>query len=158
MKEIKRTLQYKQFKTNQVIDLAQMTQRGQAATHGDVIIIRCDDADMPDNFDSLPNVMGGVLAEGEHSGHAHQLFDEATNVAAYTMPQLDVIEGGKETNAAKFSLKQTEDGSMFLKVENEPMLLRHQEHNPFRIYPGNYEIGIQQETDPFERQKRAVLD
>jgi len=146
---------FKPFKHTQVQDLTEvLLQRGDHATHGDLIIVRCTEADFPANFETLADAPQGVLAEGEFTNHAHQLFSDA----APTVPAFTLLEGGKDTNPAAYKLKRVSPTELYLKVENGPMLLKHQEHNPFRLAPGYYEIGIQVETDPFEEARRAVLD
>jgi len=44
-----------------------------------------------------------------------------------------------------------------LRVVN-PVLLKHQEHSPIKLPPGDYKIGIQREYDPFEQIIREVAD
>lgn len=147
---------YKEFNKGTIIDLANLAERGQRVLHGDVIIIKCDEADMPKDFDSLPTSKNLVLAEGEHSGHAHALFEEDAG-DIYVPPKLTVIEGGLGVvPVGKFTVRTTPTGEMFLKVTEQALLLRHQEHTPFRIYPGTYEIGIQQEV--WDDLKRNVID
>lgn len=150
---------FKPFENKGVKDLtALLTKRGDNATHGDLIIVKCDAADFPKNFSALPEAAEGVLAEGEHTAHAHQLFyNEQPDVPAF---KPTVIEGGKgsaEPNPATFQLRK--DGTdMYLLIEGGPMLLKHQEHVPFRVPAGRYQIGIQQEYDPYEQMRRNVLD
>lgn len=146
--------QFKPFVHSGVKDLtALLTNRGDNATHGDLIIVRCDTADFPKNFSTLPTASQGVLAEGEHTAHAHQLF-----LAAEPMrPAFTVIDGGKATNPARFQLRKS-GAEMYLLIEGGDMLLKHQEHVPFRIAPGNYQVGIQVEYDPYEQARRNVLD
>ena len=150
---------YKPFIKNQVKDLAHLTERGMNVTHGDVIIVRCDQSDLPADFNSWPVAKNLVLAEGEHSGHAHALFQDGDDSDTYippTKPELNVIQGGKGVvPAGKFVVRQKGE-EMFLVIEGAPMLLRHQEHTPFRLYPGTYEIGIQEET--WEELRRRIAD
>lgn len=151
---------YKAFSKGKVTDLTHMTTRGMRAYHGDVIIVRCEETDIPGGWDALTPTPQQVLAEGEHSGHAHALFSE-NDVSNYFVPptrvKLGVIEGGKDTNTATFEVRVTANKEMFLRIENEPKLLRHQEHNPFRLPPGFFEIGVQKERDP-NGDIRAVVD
>jgi len=147
----------KPFSNKRVIDLQHLTNRGDHVTHGDVIIYRIDESDLPINFADLPEVEGGLLALGEHSGHAHKLF-EGDFVPEEKRPQLVLVEGNKDIDTSnKYSLRTTAKNEMFLVVK-ETALLRHQEHRPFRIYPGNYEIGIQVERNPYDDQIRALRD
>lgn len=150
---------YKPFIKHQVKDLKNLTERGMNATHGDVIIIRCDESDLPADFNQWPLAKNLVLAEGEHSGHAHALFNESDESDLYVppvKPSFQVLDGGKgKETAGKFEVRE-KNGEMYLRIEGEPMLLRHQEHTPFRLYPGTYEIGIQEET--WEELRRRIAD
>jgi hypothetical protein len=47
---------------------------------------------------------------------------------------------------------------MYLLITGGDMLLKHQEHVPFRLAPGMYQVGIQLEYDPYEQIRRNVLD
>lgn len=153
----KRTMSvYKPFITGKIKDLAGLTTRGQRAYHGDVIIIKCDESDFPTDFDTLPNSKNLVLAEGEHSGHAHAFFSESAATNIYDIPKFDVLEGGKgKEKEGRFDVK-VKGNEMYLRVSGAPMLLKHQEHTAFRIYPGTYEITRQ--TEMWDDMKRAVVD
>lgn len=99
---------------------------------GDVILVKRDE--MPKNAKPV-EARGGlyVLAEGEHTGHAHTL--EAT-------PEVEL----REVN-----------GTLWLKVV-EASTLTHQEHHTQTIAPGIYEIGRVREVDPFTDEIRTVAD
>lgn len=99
--------------------------------HGDVIITM---AERPKDFDSMNEIKDGCLAYGEATGHAHKLF-------------------GGEFNLRECPTTKTR----FLHVIRETVL-KHQEHNPVKIPPGHFRIGIQQEYDPFEKRSRQVQD
>lgn len=143
---------FKPFKHKQVIDLKGM-EIYDYCTHGDLSIVKINESDLPKDFDSLSDVDFGVLAEGEAHAHAHQLFDNTES----TREAFKVIEGGKN-EGVKFTLKKSTDGNMFLKIENEPLLLKHQTHNPFRLYPGYYDIDFQVEEDHTSEMLRRVMD
>lgn len=150
---------YKPFIKNKIKDLAHLTERGQNVTHGDVIIVRCDESDVPADFDQWPVAKNLVLAEGEHSGHAHALFQDNDDSDIYVppaKPSFSVIEGGKGVEPTGTFVVRQKGEEMFLKIEGAPMLLRHQEHTPFRLYPGTYEIGIQEET--WDELRRKIAD
>ena len=76
-----------------------------------------------------------VLAWGEVTGHAHA-FDVAT------------VEAGNVECYEK-------DGKTYLRVVN-PSDLKHEEHAPHTIPPGDYEVFIQREYTP--EAIRNVLD
>lgn len=107
---------------------------GQYALHGDVIITRVDM--LPENFAGMETEPKNALAYGELTGHVHQLCGE---------PGVD------------FDLRVSPAGERHLKIV-QPTMLRHQEHDPILLKPGNYQIGIQREFDPFEKLIRSVQD
>lgn len=78
-------------------------------------------------------IKGNILQHGELTGHAHRLHD------------------------GEFQIYETPKKEMYLRV-TEPSLLKHEEHNPIEITPGEYRIGIIKEYDPFEKLTRRVLD
>lgn len=145
--------EFKPFKHKQVIDLEQMNFYD-VATHGDLSIVKIKKQDLPKNFDSLPCKELGVLAEGEAHAHAHQLFENSTQESS--KPAFELLKGGEEKEV-NYTLKDAGE-SMFLVVENTPLLLKHQTHNPFRIHPGYYDVGFQQEQNHFENEIRRVID
>jgi len=73
-----------------------------------------------------------VLAEGEHTGHAHRIFD------------VDAMFYEK-------------DGKFYLKNEN-PVTLSHEEHKAFIIEPGIWEVGQVREKDWISGMVRVVAD
>jgi hypothetical protein len=103
-----------------------------------VIIERIDE--VPKEFSVLEKVKDDCLAHGEVTGHSHKLF-----------------RFGEEHGAAPFDLRIAPNGLKLLVVK-EPVELRHQEHNPRIIPPGNYVIKIQREYDPFTKLARQVAD
>jgi len=86
--------------------------------HGDVILKEV--AKIPKE---ATKVKGLILAEGEASGHYHQI---------------------KDTSAA-VQLQKAE--KKYLRV-NKVATLTHEEHKPIEIPVGNYEIIIQKEYEP----------
>lgn len=109
------------------------------ALHGDVIIEKI--RKLPANFNELKDEPMGTLAYGEVTGHSHKLF------------RLD--DNGLEVGGS-FTLKMDNDVKFLL--VNEPIVVKHQEHNPMVIPPGKYKIGIQREYDPFLKIARRVAD
>lgn len=77
-------------------------------------------------------VKGGILAEGEVTGHAHRLGDEVT-----------VFKDGD--NLRTFDLKKETP-------------LKHEEHGEVVIGPGKWASGQAQEYDYFEEQVRKIAD
>lgn len=80
-----------------------------------------------------PSARGFILAEGEHTGHAHVI--EAT-------PDVEMYE---------------KDGTLYLKVVTKSTVT-HEEHGPQVVAPGTYEIRRVVEYDPFEDEIRKVAD
>lgn len=149
---------FKPFVHNQVIDCADVRERGDNVTHGDLLIVRCDESDLPTDFSSMSELDLGVLAEGEHTQHAHQLFtDELMPLVKESRPAFEVIKG-ENNEAISYDLRGTVGKEMFLVIKDQPLLLKHQEHRPMRLYPGYYHIGIQEETDHILEQRRSVVD
>lgn len=107
---------------------------GEYCLHGDVIIERM--ATLPTNFSEGESEPMKALAYGELTGHIHQLQGE---------PGVD------------FDLRVSKTGDRHLKIVN-PTFLKHQEHSPILLKPGNYKIGIQREYDPFSKMIRQVID
>lgn len=97
--------------------------------HGDVLLGTVES--FPEDIEKLNT---NVLQEGEHTGHAHRLFEGKFEV--FEQPKTKV---------------------KYLRVV-EPVALRHEEHKQIDLPPGNYKIGIVKEFDPFEQLTRNVLD
>ncbi|MGH2361005.1 MAG: hypothetical protein ACRDGM_10775 [bacterium] len=99
---------------------------------GDLLLIRRET--MPEGGKVVgPSNGRYVLAEGEHTGHAHVI--EA-------VPGIEL----REVN-----------GILWLRVTEERPAT-HEEHKPQTLEPGIYEIGRVQEVDPFTDEVRAVMD
>jgi hypothetical protein len=110
------------------------------ALHGDVIIEKIKS--LPKDFEEMEKLEDDCLAYGEATGHSHKLFRMMD-------PELPT--------AVSFDLRIAKDGTRYLHVENKTEL-RHQEHDPRVIPPGDYKISIQREFDPFEKLTRKVTD
>jgi hypothetical protein len=74
-----------------------------------------------------------VLAEGEHTGHAH------------------TIEAEDEARLIR-------DGARMLLILERPATVRHQEHHPITLAPGLWEVGRVREVDHVEQITRRVMD
>lgn len=76
-----------------------------------------------------------TLAEGEHTGHHHSIFDS------------DV------------ALLESPDGMRYVENKNDfEVELKHQEHNPIKVPSGIHQIGIVREHDYFLEMVRPVVD
>jgi len=86
---------------------------------GDVLLVRAEPS--ADGYGSkLPHL---VLAEGEVTGHKHQI----------TRGQAELIE---------------RKGILFLKVLSETAMLSHEEHRPIQIPRGTWMVRVQREYEP----------
>lgn len=75
---------------------------------------------------------GWVLAEGEVTGHAHEVIGEG----------VEVLE---------------KDGVLYLHAPSGGQI-QHEEHHTITIPPGDYTIGIVREYDHFAEEAREVRD
>lgn len=99
---------------------------------GDVLIVRT--GSIPGDAKPVqPGVRGFVLAEGEHTGHAHVI--EKTE-------DVELFERGD---------------TLYMRVKVE-VTLTHEEHLAQTIAPGTYQVGCVVEVDPFEDEVRRVAD
>jgi len=85
-----------------------------------------------------------TLAEGEVTGHSHR-------VVAHDPTNLESV------NVHGAQLLQAEDGTLYLDVTATVDVV-HEEHDIVTLNPGQYEIGIVREVDPFENEIRRVAD
>lgn len=68
------------------------------------------------------------LALGEKTGHHHSLVCEETSIE-------EMVE-----------MYEIADGTVFVRVKGEGVVLEHQEHKPSPVPPGDYEVRIQREV------------
>lgn len=114
-------------------DGEQVANPGEVIMHGDVYLVPVTKTPEIASPVKEPN---SCLAYGEFTGHAHKLFGGEYELTADSSNPLRALH---------------------LRVIT-PTSLRHQEHTPIVIPPGDYTIGIQQEADPFEDIMRNVAD
>lgn len=82
----------------------------------------------------LAKLEGNIVHEGEHTGHAHRLFD------------------------GKFQLfEEPKTKERWLRVIT-PVDFRHEEHHARTIPPGDYRIGIIQQWDYETEESKRVVD
>lgn len=103
---------------------------------GDVLLVPLDG--IPVGLVDVPRVKGSVvLAEGEATGHAHAISSRRARLlrpVPYT------------STAAR---------ARFLLVEEAPVTLRHEEHDPITLAPGAYQVVRQREYVPAARSRQA---
>lgn len=97
------------------------------ARHGDLLIRKTKE--VPSNLKPANTV---TIAEGEKTGHKHQLQG---NVTVY----------------------KQELGTLYFEVKTSAELV-HQEHKTIRIPEGMYSVEQEREFNPFENVRRVVLD
>jgi len=99
---------------------------------GDVLVFKIDK--IPSEATKvIPKNGKFILAEGEVTGHAHVI---------------DVIDG--------IDMFQSSN-DLFLTLDVETTV-RHEEHKPVTLKPGNYKVKKVREVDPFTEEIRAVKD
>lgn len=76
-----------------------------------------------------------ILAEGEHTGHAHRVN--------CTLDQAELFEDKMK--------------NLYMLVK-EQVIITHEEHNPTIVEPGTYKIGFQREYDYSQQMSRMVVD
>ena len=87
-----------------------------------------------------------VLAEGEATGHLHQIpFDKQ-------LPNCTVL-GYND----KYRWKQ-ENLVDYINVLGDSAVMYHEEHNPLTIPEGFYKVSIVREYDPMSQTTRSVYD
>lgn len=103
------------------------------ARHGD---LNFRSVDKPKGLKKINKDNQFVLAEGEHTGHKHLAVadKEAT---------LNIYE---------------KEGKMYMEVLDGDVKLSHQEHKTIVFQPGFYEVGHEEEYDPFAKQIQKVVD
>ena len=97
---------------------------------GDVLLVPVHD--IPDEAKVGARENGRIiLAHGEATGHAHAIAD----------PETELLENR---------------GNRYLRVGETGATVRHEEHGPIALPPGNYRVVIQREYTPTE--DRRVTD
>ena len=91
--------------------------------------------------DAVPVTDHNWLREGEFSGHAHRLSSLNGTTGGFTIYK-DALTGLPN----------------LLEVRDPFTALSHEEHDPFLIPPGIYDIGQVVEFDPTSEDVRAVID
>jgi hypothetical protein len=99
---------------------------------GDVTLKRLDRIPTGTRKKVKRTTRGIVLAEGEHTGHAHVIEES----------EAELIQIGER---------------MILRLEKSATIV-HEEHKPITLEPGIYEVGRVQEFDYFQQMARTVAD
>lgn len=110
-----------------------MKKKNMVWQQGDVVMQKIDSIPKGDRTeDDLTKAK--TLALGEATGHHHTFDDVDNSVEVFKIMNVIYMKLTKETK------------------------LKHQEHNPINIPPGNYKVGIVRETDHLAGVTRRVAD
>ena len=103
--------------------------------HGDILLKEI--SELPKTAKEKQKSKSYVLALGETTGHKHVITTERPDT---------LVEIFTDT-----------DGKSYLRIGAQSKLT-HEEHHTITVLPGIYEVGHEQEYDPFERATRQVVD
>lgn len=127
------------------------------ARQGDVLIVPI--ARKPDATDLGRTLKEGkrlVLAHGEVTGHAHAIYphiDRAEQV--HKNPNPATLHELRNVGKYVPLVEGFPTEGMYLEAR-ERCLVRHEEHDPISLAPGNYAIIHQYEHDGFEELRRVA--
>ena len=99
--------------------------------HGDVLLVDVGSMEVKGEVKTYNGEF--VVAEGEHTGHAHRLRGNNIKVVM-------------------------SDGMAKYLILSDTCQLLHEEHNQLQVAPSTYEIIIENEYDYFEEEIRKVRD
>lgn len=100
---------------------------------GDVLFKHVKNISLEGATKLKPGKRGLILADGEHTGHAH-CIEEETDAELYQIGE-----------------------RMLLKL-TATKTVTHEEHKPVTLEPGTWEIGRVREYDYFQKMERTVRD
>ena len=122
---------------------------------GDVVMLKVDDNYFKDNvrngeeYTSSYNTQSHnnpVLAFGEVTGHKHQIHMK------------EMLDKAEVTLHMGYNGKAGEDVPSGFVVQNENVILTHEEHHPLELPPGKYIVHIVQEFNHITRRAQNVAD
>lgn len=123
---------------------------------GDVLFIRLNDKPIKKKADFKLSVADGIRETTQFIGKAKWIKKPKKAVFAYgevTGHAHQVIEADLD----KIKVLTNDDGTVRIMEVNDEVTVKHEEHDPIILPPGDYEIRTQREYDP-ERGFRQVLD
>lgn len=132
--------------------LGQKCEPGDYYMQGDVLV-HCE-SKLPNDFESMPKVTDNCLAYGEITGHAHRIIGDES---AFDLRECPKTKVRYLRVVSRVTRECPQTKVRHLRVVS-PVMLKHEEHRPIEIAPGEYRIGIQKEYDPFEKLTRRVAD
>ena len=122
---------------------------------GDVVMLKVDDDYFKDNVRNGEECTSSyntqshnnpVLAFGEVTGHKHQIHMK------------DMLDKAEVTLHMGYNGKAGEDVPSGFIVQNENVILTHEEHDPLELPPGKYMVRIVREFDHIAGRSRYVAD
>ena len=121
---------------------------------GDVVMLKVDDEYFEKNVRKSEERIeyhgeqptNAILAFGEVTGHTHQV-----NMA-------NMLKGAGVTLHMGYRGKAGEDVPQGFVVQNENVILTHEEHDPLELPPGKYIVKIVQEFNHITRRAQNVAD
>ena len=124
--------------------------------HGDLLIRKINA--MPPTAFPIPKQKthnfptGSTLAEGEISGHKHQLIG---NGQVYV--GMDYIRRARIPEAASLAHSINDINELWFKAEDDLEIV-HEEHKTLEIPKGIYKVTKEQEFNPFKEMNEKILD
>ena len=121
---------------------------------GDVVMLKVDDEYFEKNVRKGEDVIEyhgkqpthAIMAFGEVTGHTHQV-----NMA-------NMLKGAGVTLHMGYNRKAGEDVPQGFVIQNENVILTHEEHDPLELPPGKYIVKIVQEFNHITRRAQNVAD
>ena len=122
---------------------------------GDVVMLKVDDDYFKENVkyggDNIVKYHGkqpthAIVAFGEVTGHTHQV-----NMA-------NMLKGAGVTLHMGYNREAGTDVPDGFVVQNEGVILTHEEHDPLELPPGKYIVRIVREFDHIAGRSRYVAD
>ena len=126
---------------------------------GDVVMLKVDDDYFKDNTHSSSNSgqyqvteyntqshNNPVLAFGEVTGHKHQIHMK------------DMLDKAEVTLHMGYRREAGVDVPQGFVIQNENVILTHEEHDPLELPPGKYIVKIVQEFNHITRRAQNVAD
>ena len=102
-----------------------------ALRQGEIYLTPCPNFEEDTNrsYDPLSEVEGGVIREGEKSGHKHQ------------------VKGAK--------LYTDRGGNLYIKADSPSAVIEHPEHKPLKLNRKYYKVEIQREYDEAKHSRKV---
>jgi len=127
-----------------IVELSSSIKEKKVETHG---MLQGQRTDLTDRNERWMQDNRVVIAEGEVTGHAHAFnFDNNPNV------KITLYKDGDRYGS------RNSDTPDFMRIENGPATITHEEHDPIQVPSGDYSISQVQEFDYLSMEARRVVD